>query len=44
MDRIWKKLKEWKEKSLSFEGKEVLIRAVAQAISTYYMSCFLLLK
>lgn len=44
MDRIWKKLKGWKEKSLSFEGIGVLIRAVAQAIPTYYMSCFLLPK
>jgi len=38
------KLKGWKEKSLSFEGRVVLIRAVAQAIPTYYMSCFLLPK
>jgi len=42
MDRIWKKLKGWKEKNLSFEGRGVLIRAVARAIPTYYMSCFLL--
>lgn len=40
MDRIWKKLKGWKEKNLSFEGRGVLIRAVAQAIPTNYMSCF----
>jgi len=44
MDMIWKKLKGWKEKCLSFEGRGVLIRAVAQAILTYYMSCFLLPK
>lgn len=44
MDKIWKKLKGWKEKCLSFEGRGVLIRAVAQAIPTYYMSCFLLPK
>ncbi|XP_024628917.1 uncharacterized mitochondrial protein AtMg00310-like [Medicago truncatula] len=44
MDRIWKKLKGWKEKSLSFEGRGVLIRAVTQVIPTYYMSCFLLPK
>lgn len=44
MDRIQKKLKGWKEKSLSFEGRGVLIRAVAQAIPTYIMSCFLLPK
>jgi hypothetical protein len=44
MDRIWSKLKGWKEKNLSFEGMGVLIRAVAQAIRTYIMSCFLLPK
>jgi hypothetical protein len=27
-DRVWKKLKGWKEKSLSQAGKEVLIKAV----------------
>lgn len=43
-DRIWKKLKGWKEKSVSFEGRAFLIRAVAQAIPTYIMSCFLLPK
>lgn len=44
MDRIWKKLKGWKEKNMSFEGRAVHIRAVAQAIPTYIMSCFLLPK
>ena len=44
MDRIWSKLKGWKEKSLSFEGRGVLIRAVVQAIPTYIMSYFLLPK
>jgi len=44
MERIWKKLKGWKEKCLSFEGRGVLIKAVAQAIPTYYMSCFMLPK
>ena len=34
----------WKEKSLSFEGRGILIRAVAQAIPTYIISCFLLPK
>jgi len=44
MDRIWSKLKGRKERSLSFEGKWVLIRAIAQAIPTYIMSWFLLPK
>lgn len=44
MERIWKKHKGWKKKCLSFEGRGVLIKAVAQAIPTYYMSCFMLPK
>ena len=43
-ERIWKKLKGWKEKLLSQVGREILIKAVIQAIPTYTMSCFRLLK
>lgn len=43
-DKIWKKLKGWKEKNLSFAGRATLIKAVAQAIPTYVMSNFLLPK
>ncbi|PNX71389.1 ribonuclease H, partial [Trifolium pratense] len=43
-DKIWKKLKGWKEKNLSFAGRGTLIKAVAQAIPTYLMSCYLLPK
>lgn len=43
-ERIWKKLKGWKEKHISFVGRSTLIQAVAQAIPTYIMSFFHLLK
>lgn len=39
-ERIWKKLQGWKEKLLSRAGKEILIKAVIQAIPTYIMSIF----
>jgi hypothetical protein len=39
-DKVWAKLKGWKEKSLSFAGRSTLIKAVAQAIPTYLMSAY----
>jgi hypothetical protein len=39
-DRVWQKINGWKEKLLSKAGREILIKAVAQSIPTYLMSCF----
>ena len=43
-ERIWKKIQGWKEKLLSQAGRKVLIKSVIQAIPSYSMSCFKLLK
>ncbi|XP_074297615.1 uncharacterized protein LOC141628358 [Silene latifolia] len=39
-EKIWNKMKGWKENLLSKPGKEILIKAVAQEIPTYMMSLF----
>jgi hypothetical protein len=41
---IWERINGWKEKFLSHAGKEVLMKAVLQAISIYTMSVFKLPK
>jgi hypothetical protein len=42
--RVRKKLDGWKEKFLSHAGKEILLKAVVQAIPTYNMGVFQLPK
>lgn len=39
-ESVWSKLQTWKEKSLSQGKKEILLKVVALAISTYAMSYF----
>jgi hypothetical protein len=44
IDKVWKRLQDWKLKFLSQAGKEVLLKAVIQAIPTFCMSVFLFPK
>jgi hypothetical protein len=39
-DKIWKLIQGWKEKMLSKVGKEILIKACAQEIPIFAMTCF----
>jgi ribonuclease HI len=39
-DRVWKKMNSLSDRPLSRKGKEIMIKAVIQAIPTYIMSCF----
>ena len=43
-DKVCNKLVGWKGKLLSLGGKEILIKAVAQVVPAYTMSCFQLPK
>jgi len=39
-EKVWAKLQGWKEQLLSQVGREVLLKAVVQAILTFTISCF----
>lgn len=41
-DRVWDRVKKWNVREFSMAGREILIKAVLQAIPSYVMSCFLL--
>ena len=41
-ESMWNKLQGWKEKLMSQARREVLLKAVVQAIPTFAMGCFLL--
>ncbi|XP_042974746.1 uncharacterized protein LOC122306383 [Carya illinoinensis] len=43
-DRVWLKISNWKNQFRMPVGKEILLKAVIQAILTYHMSVFLLPK
>lgn len=43
-DRLWKKLKGWKDKLLSATSKEIVIKVVGQSLPIYSMNCFLFPK
>jgi hypothetical protein len=44
VERIIQWIDGWKEKKISIGGKEILLKAVAQAIPVYAMSVFQILK
>lgn len=43
-DKVWKSVQGWKSLFFSIAGKEILIKSVGQAISSYVMSVFKISK
>ena len=39
-ERIWQRIQGWKEKLLSKASKEIMIKAIVQAIPAFAMGCF----
>jgi hypothetical protein len=39
-ESMWKRVQGWNGKPMSRDGKETLLKFIAQAIPTYIMSCF----
>lgn len=39
-EKVWSRIQGWQDKLLFVAGKELLIKAIAQAIPTFAMSCF----
>ncbi|KAL9687234.1 hypothetical protein QQ045_031633 [Rhodiola kirilowii] len=44
VEKVWKRVNDWKGKLLSAAGKEVLIKAVLQALPVYTMSVYSVLR
>lgn len=44
LNRVMKKLKDWKSRTLSSTGKLTLVRSVVQSIPSYLMTCFKILE
>lgn len=39
-ERVWKKIKGWKQQTSSSVGREILLKAIVQALPTYLMNFF----